>query len=73
MFNILMVKEVKQLKVKEIDLRIVIVIVMVGFDSSRVNLRLLSAIWVLTLCQLIGHHGSFSKHAVLLHKGAGIH
>ena len=46
---------------------------MIGFDSSRVYLRLLSAIRVLTLCQFISHHGSFSKHAVLLYKGAGIH
>ena len=68
-----MVKEVKQLEVNEINLRIVIVIMMIGFDSSRVYLRLLSAIRVLTLCQFISHHGSFSKHAVLLYKGAGIH
>ena len=73
MLNKLMVKEVEQYKVKEINLRIIIVIMMTGFDSSRIDLRLLTAIWVLTLCQFVSHHGSFSKHAVLLYKGAGIH
>ena len=73
MVNKLMVKEVKRYKVKMINLRVVIVIMMTGFDSSRVNLRLLCAVWVLTLCQLVSHHGSLSKHAVFLYKGAGIH
>ena len=73
MLNKLMVKEVKRYKVNQINLRIVIVIKMIGFDSSRIDLRLLSAIWVLTLCQFVSHHGSFSKHAVLFYKGAGIH